>query len=146
MTFIHSWGCNFMGKCYPQNPRTLVHVPSEQYWLHSKWLKIIMRINNKNRNRITIKNKEIEEIDSFCYLWSVINNNGESKEEINIRISISALKKMKIWKSIKYQEKKRILSCTKAIHDMCLLLLQRHTWKIYKKIGIKWQDRITKHR
>lgn len=141
MTFIHSWGCNFMGKCYPQNTRTLV--PNKQYWLHSKWLKIIMRINNKNRNRITIKNEELEEIKTFCYLWSVINNNGESKEEINIRISKSALKKIKIWKSIKISRKK---CCTKAIHDMCLLLLQRHTWTIYKKIGIKWQDRITKHR
>lgn len=114
MTFIHSWGCNFTGNCYPQNPRTLV--PNKQYWLHSKWLKIIMRINNKYRNRITmiIKNEEIEEINTFCYLWSVINNNGESKEVINIRISKSALKKIKIWKLIKISRKKTNIKLYKS--------------------------------
>lgn len=141
MTFIHSWGCNFMGKCYLQNPRTLV--PNKQYWLHSKWLKIIMRINNKNRNRITIKNEELEEIKTFCYLWSVINNNGESKEEINIRISKSSLKKIKIWKSIKISRKKVVKSNTRYVLTFAA---ETYVDKIYKKIGIKWQDRITKHK
>ena len=41
----------------------------------------VMKINNRNKNKIRIWDEEIEEVESFCYLGSEVNNNGEIKEE-----------------------------------------------------------------
>lgn len=69
-----------------------------------------MRITNKNSNRIKIKNEELEETETFCYFRSVINKNGDIKEEITIRIgkAASAFKKLNIWKSRKTSGKTKI--------------------------------------
>ena len=49
-----------------------------------------MRMNNRNTNSISLDGEDLEEVETFCYLGSVVNINGEVKEEVNIRIGKAA--------------------------------------------------------
>lgn len=55
-----------------------------------------MRINNKSNDRIQANNKELNEIEAFCYLGSAIYKSGYIKDYINIyfRIAGSTLKSL----------------------------------------------------
>lgn len=59
-----------------------------------------MRINYKSSDNIQVNNKELKEIEAFCYFGSAIYKSGYIKEDIkiNIRKAGSTLKKTKhIW-------------------------------------------------
>ena len=63
----------------------------------------VMRMNNRNTNSISLDGEDLEEVETFCYLGSVVNINGEVKEEVNIRIgkAAAAFRKLgNIWKSM----------------------------------------------
>ena len=68
----------------------------------------VMRMNNRNTNSISLDGEDLEEVETFCYLGSVVNINGEVKEEVNIRIgkAAAAFRKLgNIWKSRKFHER-----------------------------------------
>lgn len=62
----------------------------------------VLRINTDNPSKFTVNNVELEDVQSFCYLGSIISTTGGSHEDIANRIkkanqSFGALQK--IWKS-----------------------------------------------
>ncbi|KAK2172900.1 hypothetical protein NP493_920g00000 [Ridgeia piscesae] len=46
----------------------------------------IMKANTKNNNPITLKVEPLEETDSFTYLGSTINKNGDTDVDVKARI------------------------------------------------------------
>ena len=120
----------------------------------------IMRMNNRNNNNISIDGDFLEEVDTFCYLGSVVNINGEVKEEVNIRIgkAATAFRKLgNIWKSRKISRKTKIKLYNSNVRSV--LLYAAETWKTNKEIesrlrgfegrclrrilGVRWQDRVS---
>ncbi|KAI8120487.1 hypothetical protein CVS40_8300 [Lucilia cuprina] len=46
-----------------------------------------MRINATNTSNFTLQQQHIENVQSFCYLGSIITTNGGSKEDVQNRIN-----------------------------------------------------------
>jgi hypothetical protein len=45
-----------------------------------------MRINTQIEEKLSMANKEIEQVDSFIYLGSTVTHNGGTDQDINQRI------------------------------------------------------------
>ena len=120
----------------------------------------VMRMNNRNTNSISLDGEDLEEVETFCYLGSVVNINGEVKEEVNIRIgkAAAAFRKLgNIWKSRKISRKTKIKLYKSNVRSV--LLYAAETWRTNKEIesrlrgfegrclrrilGVRWQDRVS---
>ncbi|PFX22102.1 putative uncharacterized transposon-derived protein F52C9.6 [Stylophora pistillata] len=47
----------------------------------------VMRINNKKQDPITLHNKDLNEVEKFVYLGSVVNKDGRNRQDIKNRIN-----------------------------------------------------------
>ena len=95
----------------------------------------VMRMNNRNTNKVSVDGEDLEEVDTFCYLGSVVNVDGEVKEEVNIRIgkASTAFRNLgNIWKSGKISRKRKIRLYKSNVRS--LLLYAAETWKTNKGI------------
>lgn len=62
----------------------------------------LMRINANNLRPISLNNSNIQEVEKFCYLGSMMSVNGGTREDINSRIAKAALaygRLNKVWLS-----------------------------------------------
>ena len=120
----------------------------------------VMRMNNRNTNSISSDGEDLEEVETFCYLGSVVNINGEVKEEVNIRIGKAATafrKLVNIWKPRKISRKTKIKLYKSNVRSV--LLYAAETWRTNKEIesrlrgfegrclrrilGVRCQDRVS---
>ena len=47
----------------------------------------VMKINTNNPNPILVNNEQIEEVDKFCYLGSIVAPGGGTEADITARIN-----------------------------------------------------------
>jgi hypothetical protein len=65
---------------------------------------MILRMKNKNTNKVCVDGYDLETVDTFCYHRRFVNVIGEVKEEVNIGIgeALTAFRNLgSIWKSRK---------------------------------------------
>ncbi|CAG2215814.1 unnamed protein product [Mytilus edulis] len=94
-----------------------------------------MQIGTKNNKAITVNGKELEQVNSFNYLGSRVNAEGNIEEEVNIRIgkAASAFKNLNnIWKNNKISRKTKIRLYVSNVRSV--LLYGSETWRTTKKV------------
>lgn len=105
----------------------------------------LLKNNNHPNNKIMINGKEVEEVDKFTYLGSVMERSGGCKKDIQTRITkaqhaFNALNK--IWQTNEISETTKIKifnSCIKSI-----LLYGAETWKQDENTTKKLQTFVNK--
>jgi hypothetical protein len=96
--------------------------------------------NTKTRADLTVNGHKLEEVDSFTYLGSEIDNLGGSDKEVNIRIgkSRTAFNMMgSIWKSRDISLKTKVRLFNSNVKT--ILLYGSETWKTTKSLLHKLQ-------
>ena len=89
-----------------------------------------MRLNNNSIQRIRVNGEELEEVDSFTYLGSVVDKSGGTEADITARIGkarVAFIMMKKVWSSgtIQRRTKLRLFeSCVKSV-----LLYGAETWR-----------------
>ena len=105
--------------------------------LNSKKTKM-MRICARNEKAVTVGRENIEEVQSFNYLGSTVNADGNIMEEVNIRIgkAAGAFKKLRnIWKSRKISRRTKIRLYVSNVRSV--LLYGAETWRTTRQIESK---------
>ena len=122
-----------------------------------------MVITEKDRSptiRLRINNDEIEQVDNFVYLGSLINWDGRQDKEIRRRIAIAynnmrKLRKLITNKKISMTSRKRIVKCyiwstllygceTWNINNQTRMRLEAFEMKIWRYVlKVSWTQRIT---
>ena len=119
-----------------------------------------MRINTTNAEKINIDGKELEDVDKFTYLGSIVNNEGGSDTDIKCRIGKSAavFKTLRpIWTSKEISERTKMKIFNANVKSV--LLYACETWRTTKAsthklqtfinrclryiFKIQWKDHIT---
>jgi urease beta subunit len=90
-----------------------------------------MRLNNKSTDSIRLKSGEIQNVDSFIYLGSVINVHGGTEEDVinrisKARVTFSMLKKVWRSKEIRLTTKLKIFNS----NVKSILLYGAETWSL----------------
>lgn len=117
-------------------------------------------IDNHQHIKVSVDSKELEQVQSFTYLGSTIDESGDSEKEIRIRIgrATSALVKLeKTWKAKNITLKNKILLMKSLVEST--LLYACESWTIIKKmekkigafemkcyrrlLGISWKEKKT---
>lgn len=121
----------------------------------------VMKIARKRAGslQISIEGKQLTEVESFKYLGSIINNNGDCDKDVRARIGMAkkAFLKNKVLqtKQIKIETRARLARCyvwstalygaeswtLKAGIKEKLASLERWIWR--KMLGIKWSDKVS---
>ena len=92
-------------------------------------------MNNRNTNSISLDGEDLEEVETFCYLESVVNINGEVKEEVNISVGKAAAVFRKLdnmWKSQKSSRKTTIKLYKSNVRSV--LQYAAEIWRANKEI------------
>jgi hypothetical protein len=100
----------------------------------------VLKSNTKTRADLTVNGHKLEEVDSFTYLGSEIDNLGGSDKEVNIRIgkSRTAFNMMgSIWKSRDISLKTKVRLFNSNVKT--ILLYGSETWKTTKSLLHKLQ-------
>ena len=99
-----------------------------------------MKINIKNNSHITIDNDELEEVETFTYLGSIIATDGGTERDVKPRIGKAsyAFKSLtNIWKSNKITTKTKIRLFNTNVKSV--LFYGAETWKLSKPLIKKLQ-------
>lgn len=91
----------------------------------------VLRINNKETNPITIKGRNVEDVDTFTYLGAIVNKTGGTTEDIKHRLSLArnAFAMLNpLWKSTKYSRATKIRVFNSNV--MSVLLYGAEMWKL----------------
>ena len=119
----------------------------------------VLRMSTCNREEITLDRKPIEEVDSFCYLGSILDKEGGTEADIKSRIGkaqavFTSLNKIWKGKELSIRTKLRIFNSnvksvlmygceTWKATDSCIRRLQTFVNKCLKRLtGIKWTDKV----
>lgn len=99
-----------------------------------------MRINNKNNTALKINDEELEDVEHFQYLGSIINRNGGTEQDVKARIKkaqYAYVTLFNVWRSknIKPITKLRIFNS----NVKSILLYGSETWAITESIRKKLQ-------
>lgn len=89
----------------------------------------LLRIGNTLNTSLTLNGENIEDVESFCYLGSILTSDGGSEKDINNRINkarVAFHSLFKVWRSknISRKTKLRIFQCS----VMSILLYGCTTW------------------
>jgi len=119
----------------------------------------LLRTNNKQENPLALKEDNIEDVQEFVYLGSIINNSGGTDEDIRSRIrkaqqSFAILRP--VWKSTCISKKTKLRIFNSNVKSV--LLYGSETWKRTKStaqrlqvfvnkclkqiLGLKWFDKV----
>jgi len=120
----------------------------------------ILRVKSKNTDPITVRGEPLEDVNSFCYLGSIINSEGGVEEDVKTRIQKArqAFVGMgHVWASKTFKEKTKIKLFNSNVK--AVLLYGSETWRINKStlkklqsftnrclrriVGIHWPDTIS---
>lgn len=99
-----------------------------------------MRIHTTCTNKLTIGNQEIEEVDKFCYLGSIISKTGGTMEDILQRINKArcAFSKLNnVWRCPQISRLTKIRIFNTNVKSV--LLYACETWKVTNAISSKIQ-------
>jgi hypothetical protein len=105
----------------------------------------IMRVNTARQEKIIIDGEMLEDVDSFCYLGSMIDKNGGVEEDVKTRIgkAQNAFNMMsKIWQSWRLSTKTKVIIFNTTV--ISILLYRAETWKTTKGIVQKLQAFVNK--
>ena len=94
----------------------------------------VMKINSRNRTKVIINSKEIEETDSFTYLGSIVDTLGGTDDDIKCRIkkAQNAFRMLfKVWKSSNLNVSLKLKIYNAIVKS--ILLYGSETWKITKQ-------------
>ena len=99
-----------------------------------------MRINNKNNTALKINDEELEDVEHFQYLGSIINRTGGTEQDVKARIKkaqYAYVTLFNVWRSknIKPKTKLRIFNS----NVKSILLYGSETWAITESIRKKLQ-------
>ena len=119
-----------------------------------------MRINVTNPSKFNINEEELEDVTSFTYIGSIINNDGGTDKDMKCRIGKAAavFQSLKpIWTSSKISLNTKLKIFNSNVKSV--LLYASETWRITKAsihrlqtftntflrniLKIKWQDMFT---
>lgn len=129
--------------------------------IHSEKTKI-MKINTPSTQSVKLQESELEEVDTFTYLGSVINKQGGADEDIKMRIGKARAVFMSlknIWKSKQISQKTKVRLFNSNVKSV--LLYGSETWRLNKTntsriqkfinsclrriYQVRWQDKISNH-
>ena len=94
----------------------------------------LMRYNAKDQTPVLTDGKDVEDVDSFTYLGSIVNKTGVAEQDITARVGkarSSFNKFTKVWKSSQYsmRTKTRIFNS----NVLTVLLYGSETWRMTKR-------------
>jgi hypothetical protein len=91
----------------------------------------VLRFNHKVANLIRIKEKDIQDVDTFTYLGAIVNKTGGSTEDIKHRLGLArnAFAILgPLWKSNKYSRRTKLRIFNSNV--MSVLLYGAEMWKL----------------
>ena len=122
----------------------------------------LMKINTQSMEPVELEAGAIEEVNSFTYLGSIVDQQGGSEEDIRVRIgkARTAFKLLhRVWKSREIKEKTKVRIFNSNVKSV--LLYGAETWKttvvlsrriqsfvngcLRKILGIRWPKKISNH-
>ena len=93
----------------------------------------LLKINHRNQDPILIENEPLEEVDSFTYLGSVVDQIGGTDSDVKARIGkarASFLQLKTIWKSNKIGKKTKLRIFNSNVKSV--LMYGAETWRMTK--------------
>jgi hypothetical protein len=105
----------------------------------------VMKLNAKSNNPIKVGNEDIEEVEKFTYLGSIVTPNGGTEEDVNARINkakASFAQLNKIWSSTQIRNKTKLKIFNTNVKSV--LSYGSETWFLNKKLVNKLQVFVNK--
>ena len=100
----------------------------------------VMKINTNNPNPILVNNEQIEEVDKFCYLGSIVAPGGGTEADITARINKAKAvfaQLSKVWNSSAVKTKTKLKIFNSNVKS--ILLYGSETWFLSKTLENKLQ-------
>ncbi|XP_073811842.1 uncharacterized protein [Musca autumnalis] len=98
----------------------------------------LMRINTSTSATLNIEGEQIEEVDKFCYLGSMLSKNGGSEEVIQMRINkarVAFLSLHKVWRSSRITRRTKMQIFNASIMSVLPGELPKHNCRSYKHLS-----------
>lgn len=104
-----------------------------------------IRMNSTNKHPLAVKDEEIEQVENFCYLGSIVSKNGGAAEDVECRIKKAkgAFAQLRpVWKSREILLKVKLKIFESNVKSV--LFYGCETWKVTAQIKARIQTFINK--